>query len=82
VDINKARKGVTVLDVPSAVFNSKLSEFYKEKNLIKVPKVKNNHFNKLFSGEPKLRPQGQESSLHSMLTGTSTKLQRSLENFI
>jgi hypothetical protein len=40
VDINKNRKGWNVLDVQSNQFIKKLAEFFKEKNLIKLPKVK------------------------------------------
>ena len=37
--LNKHKKGVNVFDVPSQKFNKKLAEYYKEKNLIKVPAV-------------------------------------------
>ncbi len=39
VEINKNRKGWNVLDVPANTFIKKVAEFFKEKNLIKVPKV-------------------------------------------
>jgi hypothetical protein len=39
VEINKNRKGWNVFDVPSHAFIKKVSEFFKEKNLIKLPKV-------------------------------------------
>jgi hypothetical protein len=39
VEINKNRKGWNVLDVQANIFINKVAEFFKEKNLIKVPKV-------------------------------------------
>ena len=38
IEINQKEKGFTVLDVPSAKFINALSEYFKEKNIIKVPK--------------------------------------------
>ncbi len=40
VQINQNRKGWNVLDVPSNQFIKKVGEFFKEKNLIKLPKVR------------------------------------------
>ena len=38
MEINKSRKGVTVLDVPSNPFINNLAAFFKEKNVIELPK--------------------------------------------
>lgn len=51
MEINKRRKGTTVLDVQSGNFIRRLAEFFKEKDLIKVPQwaylVKCSHGNEL-----------------------------------
>ena len=36
--LNQKKKGFTVLDVPSSQFINELATFFKEKNIIKVPK--------------------------------------------
>ena len=38
IELNQKQKGFTVLDIPSAKFNNELATFFKEKNIIKVPK--------------------------------------------
>ena len=38
IELNQKQKGFTVLDVPSAKFINELATFFKEKNIIKVPK--------------------------------------------
>jgi len=38
IEINKNKKGFTVLDVPSNKFINALASFFKEKNIIKLPK--------------------------------------------
>ena len=38
IELNQKQKGFTVLDVPSAKFIIELATFFKEKNIIKVPK--------------------------------------------
>ena len=56
VDINKTKKGVTVLDVPSNAFINELASFFKEKNVIKLPKwsylVKSSHANEVVPLDP------------------------------
>ena len=37
IEINKTKKGITVLDVPSNKFVNELALFFKEKNIIKLP---------------------------------------------
>ena len=37
IEINKTKKGITVLDVPSNKFVNALALFFKEKNIIKLP---------------------------------------------
>jgi glutathione peroxidase-family protein len=37
IEINKNKKGFTVLDVPSNKFVNALASFFKEKNVIKLP---------------------------------------------
>ncbi len=39
IEINKNRKGWNVLDVPANTYIKRVGEFFKEKNLIKLPKV-------------------------------------------
>jgi small subunit ribosomal protein S19e len=39
ININRNRKGWNVLDCPSNTFIKRLAEFFKEKNIIKLPKV-------------------------------------------
>lgn len=41
IEINKNKKGITVLDVNSNTFIKTLAEFFKEKNVIKLPKWSN-----------------------------------------
>ena len=38
IEINQKEKGFTVLDVPSHKFINELAKYFKEKNIIKVPK--------------------------------------------
>ena len=38
IGLNPKEKGFTVLDVPSAQFINALASFFKEKNIIKIPK--------------------------------------------
>ena len=38
IGINQKEKGFTVLDVPSHIFINELAKYFKEKNIIKVPK--------------------------------------------
>ena len=38
IEINKKEKGFTVVDVPSSQFINALADYFKEKNIIKVPK--------------------------------------------
>ena len=38
IEISKKEKGFTVLDVPSSQFINALADYFKEKNIIKVPK--------------------------------------------
>ena len=38
IELNQKQKGFTVLDIPSAKFINELATFFKEKNIIKVPK--------------------------------------------
>ena len=38
IELNQKKKGFTVLDVPSSQFINELATFFKEKNIIKVPK--------------------------------------------
>ena len=38
IELNQKQKGFTVLDIPSAKFINQLATFFKEKNIIKVPK--------------------------------------------
>lgn len=56
IDINKTKKGVTVLDVPSNAFINELASFFKEKNVIKLPKwsylVKSSHANEVVPLDP------------------------------
>ena len=56
VEINKTKKGVTVLDVPSNAFINELASFFKEKNVIKLPKwsylVKSSHANEVVPLDP------------------------------
>ena len=56
VEINKSKKGVTVLDVPSNLFINALAAFFKEKNVIKLPKwsslVKSSHANEIVPLNP------------------------------
>jgi len=40
IQINEHKKGVNVFDVPSNTFIRKLAEHFKEKNLIKLPSVR------------------------------------------
>merc|ERR1711976_915281 len=51
ININNNRKGMNVLDCPSAAFIRKTGEFFKERNLIKLPKwahlVKTSHGNEI-----------------------------------
>lgn len=51
IEINKTKKGPLVYDVPSNLFIEKLAMFFKEKNVIKIPKwsslVKCSHANEL-----------------------------------
>jgi hypothetical protein len=44
------KKGGNVLDVSSHLFIQKLAEFFKVKDLLKLPKVNKNN-NKIYSGE-------------------------------
>ena len=56
IDINKTKKGVTVLDVASNAFINELASFFKEKNVIKLPKwsylVKSSHANEVVPLDP------------------------------
>ena len=56
VDINKTKKGVTVLDAPANLFINSLAGFFKEKNVIKLPKwsylVKSSHANEVVPLDP------------------------------
>ena len=56
IDINKTKKGVTVLDVPSNAFINELASFFKERNVIKLPKwsylVKSSHANEVVPLDP------------------------------
>ena len=56
IEINKTKKGVTVLDVPSNAFINELAAFFKEKNVIKLPKysylVKSSHANEVVPLDP------------------------------
>ena len=56
IDVNKTKKGVTVLDVPSNAFINELASFFKEKNVIKLPKwsylVKSSHANEVVPLDP------------------------------
>ena len=56
IEINKTKKGVTVLDVPSNAFINELASFFKEKNVIKLPKwsylVKSSHANEVVPLDP------------------------------
>ena len=51
IEINKNKKGFTVLDVPSNKFVNALASFFKEKNVIKLPEwspiVKCSHANEI-----------------------------------
>ena len=51
IEINKTKKGITVLDVPSNKFVNALALFFKEKNIIKLPEwspiVKCSHANEI-----------------------------------
>ena len=56
VEINKSKKGTTVLDVPANTFIKELASFLKEKNVIKLPKwsylVKSSHANEVVPLDP------------------------------
>ena len=56
VEINKNKKGITVLDAPSNLFIITLALFLKEKNVIKLPKwsylVKSSHANEVVPLDP------------------------------
>ena len=56
VAINKSKKGTTVLDAPSNLFIKTLTLFFKEKNVIKLPKrsyiVKSSHANEVVPLDP------------------------------
>ena len=56
VEINKNKKGITVLDAPSNLFIKTLALFLKEKNVIKLPKwsylVKSSHANEVVPLDP------------------------------
>ena len=56
VEINKSKKGTTVLDVPANAFIKELAAFLKEKNVIKLPKwsylVKSSHANEVVPLDP------------------------------
>ena len=56
VEINKTKKGTTVLDVPANAFINELATFFKEKNVIKLPKwsylVKSSHANEVVPLDP------------------------------
>ena len=56
IDINKTKKRVTELDVPSNAFINELASFFKEKNVIKLPKwsylVKSSHANEVVPLDP------------------------------
>ena len=56
VEINKSKKGTTVLDVPANTFIKELASFLKEKNVIKLPKwsylVKSSHANDVVPLDP------------------------------
>ena len=56
VEINKSKKGTTVLDVPANTFIKELAAFLKEKNVIKLPKwsylVKSSHANEVVPLDP------------------------------
>ena len=56
VEINKSKKGTTVLDVPANTFIKELASFFKEKNVIKSQKwsnlVKCSHANEVVPLDP------------------------------
>ena len=56
VEINKSKKGTTVLDVPANTFIKELASFLKEKNVIKLQKwsylVKCSHANEVVPLDP------------------------------
>jgi small subunit ribosomal protein S19e len=56
IDINKSRKGKTVLDVPANELINSVAMFFKEKNVIKLPKwsslVKCSHANEIVPLNP------------------------------
>ena len=56
VEINKSKKGTTVLDVPANTFIKELASFFKEKNVIKPQKwsylVKCSHANEVVPLDP------------------------------
>ena len=56
VEINKSKKGFTVLDIPSNVLINELAAFFKEKNVIKLPPwsslVKSSHANEIVPLNP------------------------------
>ena len=56
IDINKSKKGVTVFDVPANDLINSLAMFFKEKNVIKLPKwsslVKCSHANEIVPLDP------------------------------
>lgn len=56
IDINKSKKGVTVFDVPANALIDSLALFFKEKNVIKLPKwtriVKSSHANEIVPLSP------------------------------
>ena len=56
IDINKSKKGVTVFDVPANDLINSLAMFFKEKNVIKLPKwsslVKCSHANEIVPLNP------------------------------
>ena len=56
VDINKTKKGITVLDAPANLFINGLAAFFKEKNVVKLTKwsylVKSSHANEVVPLDP------------------------------
>ena len=56
IDINKSRKGKTVFDVPANELINSVAMFFKEKNVIKLPKwsslVKCSHANEIVPIDP------------------------------
>ena len=51
VDINKTKKGITVLDAPANLFINGLAAFFKEKNVIKLTKW-SSHANEVVPLDP------------------------------